>query len=100
MTKQIPNSSWIVDRTFFKAKVVDDFRREYIKWGDDEGHGFDIEDESFKEVDEFIHSVIKLSYSGCLELYQWPSDDVDDECDYFERFDDNYTIPRHLFEVV
>lgn len=44
--------------------------------------------------------MIKRSYDNCLELYQWPSEDDDEDCDYFERQDDNYVIPYHLFEVI
>ena len=113
--KQIPKSSWTVNKVYFKAKLVDDFQSTYLQWGQSEGCGFTDSEESTKEVMQFIRNTQKMSNQGYVWLYEYPEDinqcycddgsyvndfDNGDEYDYFEKCDDNYVIPRHLFVVI
>lgn len=113
--KQIPKSSWVINKVYFKAKVVDDFQNKYLQWGQEEGCGFTDSEESTKEVIQFIRNTQKMSNQGWVWLYEYPAEtnqcycndgtyargrDNGDEYDYFEKYDDNYVIPRHLFVVI
>lgn len=106
--KQIPKSSWTINKVYFKAKVVDDFQNKYLQWGQEEGCGFTDSEESTKEVIQFIRNTQKMSNQGWVWLYEYPEEINQCHCDYgnvaeydyFEKGDDNHIIPRHLFVVI
>ena len=92
----VPKSQWIIEKVFFKVKLVDNFKSEYIGWMSEVGHDHDDLD-----MLKFIENVTN---QDTVELYQFPSqkpwDNDDSEQDYFERLDDNHVIPRILFELI
>ena len=102
MTKEIPKSTWVLNKVYFPVKVVDDFKEGYFKWLRE----YDViptDEEELNKLNEFIHYIIKRSYRDCLELYEFPTKgcyDFSGEYDYFEKDDCNYVIPRHLFELI
>ena len=54
------------------------------------------------ELEKFIHNMINLSSSGSLELWEFPSFNLNTSevvPDYFEREDNNFVIPRECFTV-
>lgn len=105
---KIPKSSWILKREYFEVKLVKGFKEKMIQ------HIISLDGYSLQELqqDGFITAVedwVYRSENGVLELYQYPMEPnsqcfsakiIEEESDYFERLDDNWIIPRHLFEVV
>lgn len=105
---KIPKSYWVVKKEYFEVKLVENFRDKMIQ------HTIDLDGYTLQELQSngFISTIDKWVYrsdKGVLELYQHPlpsdsqcfsADIVENESDYFERLDDDWAIPRHLFEVV
>ncbi len=91
----IPVSNWVLDKRFFEAKLVDDFDGKYKKWFLEYNGAAD-------NSASFTTFLINLHEHSTIELYRFPNDtrDTSGEHDYFEKDDDNYAIPRFLFEPV
>lgn len=110
---KIPQSYWRLIPTYFKVKLVDDFADKFIQWNIDVnflGKEDEFwEKEGLKDLSNVIHMWLRKPY---LEIYQFPTQDMygsmsmdtrdklNQHADYFEREDDNYVIPYHLFEVI
>jgi len=108
MTKKIPKSSWTLKCEYFKVKLIDDFKEQMIQYI------MGLDGYSQQELhQEGLYTVIDewqlKSDNGTLELYQYPLEPdsqivsakiIEYDSDYFEREDDNWVIPRHLFIVV
>ncbi len=105
---KIPKSVWIIDKKYFEVKLVEDFKEEYIQW-QLTYNGYELDELTTQGVVEVIDNWQHRSDNGVLELYQFPVElsvtchsksITDQHSDYFERLDDDWVIPRHLFEVV
>ena len=84
-----PKSQWVIDKNYFTAKPVDNFRVKYLKWLSD----YDPEAEITKELKDFIYY---MTTNDFVQIYEYPHESP--LKDYFEKNDDNHVIPRHLFE--
>lgn len=104
---KIPRSSWVLEPAYFSVKLVEDFETKYKEYQKSEGL---LEDELLGEdLTYTLSEWLLASEQGELELYQYPQE-PDNQCfskniiennsDYFERYDDNWVIPRFLFEVL
>lgn len=94
-----PKSDWIINKVYFKAEVVDNFKQVYTEWLEDYD-GLPADYKGIVDLENFIHHMIKLSYKGVLELYEYPYEGHCAAMDYFEREDGNFVIPRECFIVV
>lgn len=93
---EIPKSEWILRPKYFKVKLVDNFKSEYIEWMEECGH-----DRNDLDMLKFIEAVTN---QDTVELYQFPSqkpwDNDDNDQGYFEKIDNNHVLPRNVFELI
>ena len=89
---KIPKSSWVLKKEYFNAKLVDNFKPKYLQYMSELGS--DLDD---IELLNFIDSIMRLD---TVILYEFPGELFKSDCDYFEKADDNYVLPRHLFELI
>ena len=94
---KIPKCNWRLEKVYFKAELVDNFKSEYLEWYVDEcGH-----DRDDSELNNFI---LRIEQEDTVMLYQFPNEvpmsQQEDDFDYFEQVDDNHVIPRKLFNLV
>lgn len=93
---KIPKSTWTLKKEYFKVKLIDNFKSEYLEWVAEIGHDCDDLD-----LLKFIEAVTS---QDTVELYQFPSqkpfDNDDENQDYFEKIDDNHVLPRSVFELI
>ena len=99
----IPESQWVLEPKYFRARLVQGFVDKYIAWTI--GKNFYGSVEVFKSYSEAynLRETLENMYGqeGLVLLYQYTQDNVEEyEADYFEKEDDNFVIPRHLFEVL
>ena len=91
----IPKSTWTLKREYFKVKLIDNFKAEYLEWMSEIGHDCDDLD-----LLKFIDAVTS---QDTVEFYQFPTskpfDSDDTDQDYFEKIDDNHVLPRSVFEL-
>ncbi len=102
---KIPKSTWTVNKNYFEVTLVEDFKEKYVQW--QLGYnGYELDELTTQGIVEVIDNWQHRSDSGVLELYQFPmevntqcycSEIIEEDRDYFERLDDNWVIPRHLF---
>ena len=96
---QIPKSGWVVKEVYFKAKLVDDFEQKYLEFMHSIG---EIEDPL--EDSDFNNAVYRWLQQDYVWLYEYPEEmcygGYCDGVEYFEEEDDNWVIPRHLFEPI
>jgi hypothetical protein len=91
----IPKSYWRLEKVYFTAKPVDDFKAKYLEWLEDYDGSDNLHCEKLHEFLDYI------SKNDLVQLYESPPyKSSSEELDYFEILDDNHVIPRHLFEVV
>lgn len=104
---KIPRSSWILESAYFTAKLVEDFEVKYKDYQKSEG--LKEEDLLGEDLTDTLVEWLLASERGELELYQFPQepdsqcfskDIIENHSDYFERYDDNWVLPRFLFEVL
>lgn len=101
---KIPKSSWCVNKVYFKVKLVDDFKNKYTQ---DlmKNEGYTEEELAEEDFHEVVDSWLSKDY---IEIYQQPQEWSslgsaimrDESADYFEKEDDNWTIPFYLWEVI
>jgi hypothetical protein len=90
---QIPKSEWILRKEYFKVKLIENFKSEYLQWMNKEcGHNID-------DL-ELLRFIDKITASNFVVLYQFPNEDKNNTYDYFEKEDDNHVIPKFLFEMI
>ena len=89
----IPKSYWRLEKVYFTAKPVDDFKAKYLEWWESYDGSDNLHCEKLHEFLDYI------SKNTLVQLYEFPYK-YSEELDYFEILDDNHVIPRHLFEVV
>ncbi len=93
---EIPKSTWTLKREYFKVKLIDNFKAEYLEWMAEIGHDCDDLD-----LLKFIDAVTS---QDTVEFYQFPTskpfDSDDTDQDYFEKIDDNHVLPRSVFELI
>ena len=90
---QIPQSTWVLKKEYFNAKLVDNFKEHYLRYMKNEC-GHDCDDSGLLN---FIDSLTCLDY---VILYQFPNENKAMTYDYFEKIDDNHVIPRALFHFI
>ncbi len=108
----IPQSKYILVPTYFRAKLVEGFHDKYIEYI------MELDGYSQQELYQEGLSTIAMEWEqksdrGELELYMYPDENhighhmsvrtrkaMEQEADFFEREDDNWVIPRHLFEPI
>lgn len=96
---QIPKSSWVIKKVYFKVRLVEDFEQKYREYMYSIGESEDsLADSNFGYV---VWNWLQQEY---LWLYEFPEEITHWECrdgvDYFEEEDDDWVIPRHLFEPI
>jgi len=89
-------------KIYFKVKLVEDFENKYEYYLIRQGYSPDVVKTS--SVGSTVRKWLSKEY---LELYQYPIEVIpeyplltEDLGDYFEKEDDEWAIPRHLFEVL
>lgn len=96
----IPRSEWVVNCVYFEAKLVDNFENLYKEWLLSNGS----REEDL--VTYNLESTVRgwLNSASSVWLYRFPNrynnEETEDDADYFEKEDDNWVIPRHLFEPI
>ncbi len=104
---KIPKSTWTVNKNYFEVKLVEDFKEKYVGW--QLAYNVELDELMAQGVVEVIDNWQHRSDNGVLELYQFPmeasnqcycAEIIEKDSEYFERLDDDWVIPRHLFEVV
>jgi len=92
----IVKSEWVLKKNYFKVKLIDNFKLEYIEWMTEQGHDHD-------DLD-MLKFIEEVTSRDDVELYQFPHDfpfkTNDVEFDYFEKVDDNHVLPRMLFTLI
>ena len=86
----IPKSAWVLKKKYFQALLNPNFKKEYIEWATNEGSPID---------EALIAFLDKVTYPRFVLLYQFPARKGETP-DYFEKEDDNYVIPPHLFTLI
>ena len=89
-----PKSQWVIKRNYFKVELHSDFKNLWALWLTEIELGdFDDEAELFADT---------VTAQGEVFIYQFPSraQESDELADYFEKIDNNYVIPRHLFTII
>lgn len=93
---EIPKSSWVVEPVYFEARLVKGFKEKYINFLKEDSDEYDF-DAASKVIDNWL-------INSHVWLYQYPDDNFDkipdDQMSYFEKEDDDWVIPRHLFDPV
>lgn len=100
INSKIPSSRWVIQPNYFKAKFVEDFSSKYLLW---------LSEYDGDPDEDAIKFAASMQDKGVVDLYQQPFDPLSNNCptvkyediaDYFEKYDDNHVIPRHLFDLI
>lgn len=86
-----PKSQWVIDKNYFTVKIIDNFKSKYLEWLKE----YDTEAEYTEDMGDFLDYMTRNEF---VQVYEYPHENPIK--DYFEMSDDNYVMPRHLFDLV